>query len=142
MVQPGCITWAGGDAEGNCGVHLSAACHPCGHTCTPAPTPAADIRSGPPDSDLTALPRASPPACRPSPALPPQSVRVTQKECEFSLYDLPASEGKCAPSYNASAEPGADQRIPVFELPPGSYFLRAEEAGHAAFKLLEEKGPK
>ena len=82
---------------------------------------------------------ASPPTCL-------QAQRITPQDCAFSLYDWPAAEAQCAPAYNHSAPSGQggpeQQRLPFFELPPGSYFLAAEAAADEGFSLLEDKGPK
>lgn len=70
-----------------------------------------------------------------------QAQRIGPQDCPFSLYDWPAAERRCAPAYNHSAPPGTEQRLPLFELQPGSYFLAAEAAANEGFKLLESEGP-
>ncbi len=70
-----------------------------------------------------------------------QAVRITLADCQYSLYDWPAAQHKCVPKYDENKR-GLDQQLPVFELPPDSYFVTAEAAADAGFAKLEQDGPK
>lgn len=78
-----------------------------------------------------------------SPALlPPLQVRwVDAESCSggYSLYDWHAAQRRCAPEYNISARgrEGGNARLPLFMVPPGSYFAAAEAAADAAFARLK-----
>lgn len=64
---------------------------------------------------------------------------IPRSACNYSLLDWPAAQHACAPRYDPLL-PGTQQRLPVFELPPGSHLAAAEAAADVAFELLRASG--